>query len=75
MQQFKPDGTADQRSIETVSVDPALTIVTKGVDAGERVVVDGQYRLETGTRVDAKAEAQKSDAKAEAPKSGASAPS
>ncbi len=72
---IKPDGTADQRSIETVSVDPALTIVTKGVDAGERVVVDGQYRLETGTRVDAKAGAQKSDAKAEAPKSGASVPS
>lgn len=60
----KPDGTADQRSIETVPVDPAIAIVTKGVDAGEQVVVDGQYRLETGTRVDAKAEAPKSPASA-----------
>jgi membrane fusion protein, multidrug efflux system len=60
----KPDGTVDQRSIETIPVDPELTIVTKGVDAGEQVVVDGQYRLETGVRVDAKTEAPKGRASA-----------
>jgi multidrug efflux system membrane fusion protein len=60
----KPDGTADQRSIETIPVDPELTIVTKGVDAGEQVVVNGQYRLETGVRVDAKTEDPKGRASA-----------
>jgi membrane fusion protein, multidrug efflux system len=50
----KPDNTVDQRNIETIPVDNNLTIVTKGVAAGEQVVVDGQYRLEAGSRVDAK---------------------
>ena len=53
----KPDNTVDQRSIETMPVDANLTIVTKGVAAGERIVVDGQYRLEAGSRVDAKTQA------------------
>jgi hypothetical protein len=38
-------------------VDNSITIVTKGVAAGERVVVDGQYRLDAGIRVDAKTQA------------------
>jgi membrane fusion protein, multidrug efflux system len=53
----KPDNTVDQRSIETTPVDNDLTIVTKGVAVGERVVVDGQYRLDPGSRVDAKTNA------------------
>ena len=53
----KPDNTVDQRSIETMPVDNNITIVTKGVAASERVVVDGQYRLDIGTRVDAKTQA------------------
>jgi multidrug efflux system membrane fusion protein len=53
----KPDNTVDQRSIETMPVDNNVTIVTKGVAASERVVVDGQYRLDVGTRVDAKMQA------------------
>jgi multidrug efflux system membrane fusion protein len=52
----KPDDTVDQRSIETTPVSNDITIVTKGVAAGERVVVNGQYRLEAGSRVDAKTE-------------------
>jgi multidrug efflux system membrane fusion protein len=53
----KPDNTVDQRSIETESVNNDVTIVTKGVAAGERVVVNGQYRLDAGSRVDAKTQA------------------
>jgi multidrug efflux system membrane fusion protein len=53
----KPDNTVDQRSIETTPVDNDVTIVTKGVAVGERVVVDGQYRLDPGSRVDAKTQA------------------
>ena len=33
-----------------------VAIVSKGLDAGERVVVNGQYRLQPGMRVDAKSE-------------------
>jgi multidrug efflux system membrane fusion protein len=53
----KPDNTVDQRSIETTPVDANIAIITKGVAAGEHIVVDGQYRLEPGSRVDAKAKA------------------
>jgi multidrug efflux system membrane fusion protein len=52
----KPDNTVEQRSIETTPVDAQTTIVTKGVSAGENVVVAGQYRLDAGTPVDAKTE-------------------
>jgi multidrug efflux system membrane fusion protein len=51
---IKPDNTADQRTIATTSVNPDVAIVDKGVSAGEQVVVEGQYRLEAGTRVQAK---------------------
>jgi membrane fusion protein, multidrug efflux system len=53
----KPDNTVDQRVIETTSVNNDLTIVTKGIAAGEQVVVNGQYRLDVGSRVDAKTQA------------------
>jgi multidrug efflux system membrane fusion protein len=54
---IKPDNTADQRSLEASQVDANTVIVSKGLNAGERVVVNGQYRLQTGTRVEAKTEA------------------
>jgi membrane fusion protein, multidrug efflux system len=53
----KPDNTVDQRSIETMSVNNDLTIVTKGVAAGEQVVVNGQFRLDAGSHVNAKTQA------------------
>jgi hypothetical protein len=31
-----------------------VTIVTKGLTPGEKVVVNGQYRLQAGSHVDAK---------------------
>jgi multidrug efflux system membrane fusion protein len=49
---IKPDHTVEQRSIQTVPVDTNTAIVTKGIAGGEQVVVNGQYRLEAGTRVD-----------------------
>ncbi len=48
---IKPDNTAEQRPIEAETVSEDLAIATKGLDAGERVVVDGQSRLDVGTRV------------------------
>jgi membrane fusion protein, multidrug efflux system len=59
----KSDNTAEQRPIETAPVDNDTTIVTKGLTVGERVVVNGQYRLQAGTRVDTKTDqaSQKTD--------------
>lgn len=49
--------TVEQRSIDSALVnDGSLTIVTKGVAAGDQVVVNGQYRLQAGTRVEARTE-------------------
>ena len=48
---IKPDDTAEQRPIEAEPVSEELAIATKGLNAGERVVVDGQSRLDEGTRV------------------------
>jgi membrane fusion protein, multidrug efflux system len=56
----KPDNTVDQRSIETMPADNNVTIVTNGVAAGERVVVNGQYQLQPGSRVDAETQTAKS---------------
>ena len=50
------DNTADQRPVEASQVDTKTVIVTKGLNVGEKVVVNGAYRLQKGTRVDAKPE-------------------
>jgi multidrug efflux system membrane fusion protein len=52
----KPDNTAEQRPIEAVAIDNDTTIVTKGLAVGEQVVVNGQYRLQAGSRVESKTE-------------------
>jgi multidrug efflux system membrane fusion protein len=59
---IKPDNTAEQRSVEVSRADGDPVIVTKGLMSGENVVVNGQYRLQAGTRVDAKAEARQAAA-------------
>jgi membrane fusion protein, multidrug efflux system len=43
--------TVDQRPIKTITIDSNTTIVTNGLAAGEKVVVNGQSRLEPGSRV------------------------
>jgi membrane fusion protein, multidrug efflux system len=48
---IKPDNRAEQRPIDMQSVNDSIAIATKGVAAGERVVVDGQSRLEAGSPV------------------------
>ena len=52
---IRPDNTADQRPLEASLVGD-LAIVSKGLAPGDRVVVNGQYRLQAGTPVDAKTE-------------------
>ena len=48
---IKPDDTVELRTVQVEQVDQGLTVIAKGLAAGERVVVDGQYRLDQGTRV------------------------
>ncbi len=47
----KQDNTVEPRSIETSTTTGDRTIVTSGVDDGERVVTDGQYKLQTNAPV------------------------
>ena len=47
----KPDNTTEARPIEIGGDDRGQTLVTKGLKAGERVVVDGQFRLQPGAKV------------------------
>jgi multidrug efflux system membrane fusion protein len=53
---IKTDNTVEQRSLQATPIDDEVAIVTKGLSPDERVVVNGQYRLQPGSRVDAKTE-------------------
>jgi multidrug efflux system membrane fusion protein len=53
---IKDDKTAEQRPVDATQADNEIAIVSKGLSPDEQVVVDGQYRLEAGTHVDAKTE-------------------
>lgn len=48
---IKPDNTVQQRPIDAQTVDDKTAIVAKGLAAGERIVLDGQSRLDEGTHV------------------------
>jgi membrane fusion protein, multidrug efflux system len=49
--------TVEQRPIENLLInDGSIAVVTKGITAGDQVVVNGQYRLQAGTRVEARTE-------------------
>jgi membrane fusion protein, multidrug efflux system len=48
---IKSDGTVERRNVEVAAVQDGIAVVTKGLEPGERVVVDGQYRLTNGARV------------------------
>jgi multidrug efflux system membrane fusion protein len=54
---IKPDNTVERRAVEVASIQDGIAVVTKGLTAGERIVVDGQYRLTNGARVNAAAPA------------------
>jgi multidrug efflux system membrane fusion protein len=52
---IKPDNTVELRPMSVSQVSDGLAIVASGLAPGERVVLDGQYRLQPGARVDAHA--------------------
>lgn len=48
----KSDNSVEQRPITIGTVSEGVAVVTKGVSDGETVVTSGQYRLETGSKVE-----------------------
>jgi multidrug efflux system membrane fusion protein len=48
---IKPDNTVERRAVTVAAIQDGIAVVTKGLKPGERVVVDGQYRLTEGARV------------------------
>ena len=48
---IKPDNTVERRAVEVASMQDGLADISKGLTPGEKVVVDGQYRLTEGARV------------------------
>jgi multidrug efflux system membrane fusion protein len=43
--------TVQPQAIEVASIQDGIAIIDKGVSAGQRVVVDGQYKLKPGARI------------------------
>jgi membrane fusion protein, multidrug efflux system len=48
---IRKDDTVERRAVEVAAVQDGIAVITKGLKPGERVVVDGQYRLTEGARV------------------------
>jgi membrane fusion protein, multidrug efflux system len=48
---IKPGDTVERRAVEVASVQDGFAVIDKGLAAGDKVVVDGQYRLTEGARV------------------------
>jgi len=48
---MKPDGTVADTPVSVGYTDTHVAEITKGLNGGEQVVLDGQSRLENGTRV------------------------
>jgi membrane fusion protein, multidrug efflux system len=48
---IKPDETVERRAVEVTSTQDGIVVIGKGLAVGEKVVVDGQYRLTEGARV------------------------
>jgi multidrug efflux system membrane fusion protein len=47
----KPDFTVEQRAVKTAQRSDADTVIADGLKLGDTVVVEGQLRLEPGTRI------------------------
>lgn len=50
----KPDATAEIRPVVTSSVVQGVTVIDKGLEPGEQVIIDGQMRVVPGGKVEIK---------------------
>jgi membrane fusion protein, multidrug efflux system len=49
---IKPDKTVEMRPIKVAQTEANLALIDSGLNAGEQVVVDGQYKLQPGSHVE-----------------------
>src|SRR5262249_10212002 len=47
----KPDNTVERRTVKVAATQDGIAVIGSGLSAGEKVVVDGQYRLTNGARI------------------------
>jgi multidrug efflux system membrane fusion protein len=48
----KPDKTVEMRDVTVAQTQNNVALIDKGLAAGEQVVVDGQYRLQSGSKIE-----------------------
>jgi multidrug efflux system membrane fusion protein len=48
---IKADQSVEMRTVKVLTVEQDVAVIDGGLAAGENIVVDGQYRLEAGTKV------------------------
>jgi multidrug efflux system membrane fusion protein len=48
---IKDDNTVERRPVEVAAVQDGIAVISKGLAPGDKVVVDGQYRLTQGARI------------------------
>lgn len=48
---IKPDNTVERRVVEVAAVENGKAVIAKGLEPGERVVIEGQYRLNNGATI------------------------
>jgi multidrug efflux system membrane fusion protein len=48
---IKPDESVERRSVQVAAIQDGRAIIQEGVSAGDRVVVNGQFRLTDGAKV------------------------
>jgi membrane fusion protein, multidrug efflux system len=48
---IKPDNTVEMRPIKVAQIEDGVALIDEGLAPGERVVVEGQYKLQPGSRV------------------------
>lgn len=60
---IKPDMTVALRTVTTTATDQGFVVVDHGVQPGEHVVLEGQYRLEDGTKIKVQPPSTTADAK------------
>lgn len=49
---IKPDSTVEMRVVKVAQIEDGVALVDGGLQTGEKVVVDGQYKLQEGSRVE-----------------------
>ena len=48
---MKADSTVERRTVQVAATQDGVAAIEKGLALGEKVVIDGQYRLTNGARI------------------------